>query len=159
MAQIVPLVRQPRSSAGVVPSPDLRAGTCSPQVYILFTSVDDTLRAVRAAVPLARAMNRGVAIVHFRAIAFGEPLDAPTGVSPIETDSFRARLNAEVPGAHRRVWPCRDPRVAMSTAFAWDSLIVMAGRRRWWPTREDRWRQTLEALGHTVVFVNGATRA
>ncbi|HEY3382127.1 MAG TPA: universal stress protein [Vicinamibacterales bacterium] len=123
-------------------------------VYVIFTSPEDTLRAVRVARRLARAMTRGVTLVHFRSVDFGAPLEEPSGLSPVQMEDFKARLKADGGDTRVRVCLCRDPRQAIPSVLSAHSLIVIGGRHRWWSTRSDRWRRTLEALGYVVVFVN-----
>jgi hypothetical protein len=50
--------------------------------------------------------------------------------------------------------PTADLQRDFSRAARPHSLIVIAGRRSWWPTRTERWRRSLEAAGHFVVFVD-----
>lgn len=127
---------------------------------VVFTSVDATLAAIRVARRFAEAMGTGVTLVHFQPVAFAAPLEAPPGLSPVETDAFRAHLEAEGGGDTRvRVFVCRDPRRMMSLALGAHSLVVIGGRRRWWPTRANRWRRLLEAQGHWVIFVDEAAHA
>jgi hypothetical protein len=57
------------------------------------------------------------------------------------------------------VYLCRDERRAIAQAVGRPSLIVLGGRRRWWPTRTDSWRRQLEAAGHFVVFVEETSHA
>jgi hypothetical protein len=123
-------------------------------VYAVYTSIDDTLAAARVAANFAEALGVPVTLVHFRTVPFALPVDEPTGMSPVETDEFRARLRAEGLDIRVRVHLCRDDRRAIPIAFRPHSLIVVAGQRSWWPTRSERWRRTLEAAGHFVVFVD-----
>jgi hypothetical protein len=126
------------------------------KVYVLFTNLDETLGAVRVAGRLASAMGSDVTVVHFRSIGFGSPLEHPAGLSPVETEAFRARLAAEVCDARVRVCLCRDARQAIRSVIDGRSLIVIGGRRGWWPTPSNRWRRMLEEEGYVVVFVNQA---
>jgi hypothetical protein len=157
MTEIIPITR---ARTGDIASG--RAGrdpaTWAPQqVYVLFTSPEETLVAVRVAKRLANAIGGGVTVVHFRSIGFGAPLEHPAGLSPVETDAFKARLAAEDGGALVRVYLCRDARQAVRSVIDGRSLVVIGGRRGWWPTPSKRWRRTLEEYGYPVVFVNGAT--
>jgi hypothetical protein len=135
------------------------AGIRTDSVYVVYTSFDDTLAAVRVAAGFAKAMDVSVTLVHFRTVPYALPVDAPSGISPVETDSFTARLRAEGLDVRVRVCLCRDERQAIPLAFTRPSLIVVAGRRGWWPTASDRWRRRLEAAGHLVVFADRAPRA
>lgn len=112
-------------------------------VYVLFTSAVDTLAAIRVAARLARAMSAPITLIQFR----------PTPDREIE--AFVARAGA---GYDLRVreYLCRDERASIPMAFRGHSLIVVAGRPGWWPTRAERWRRWLEAAGHYVVFVDAS---
>ena len=127
-------------------------------VYVVYTSIDDTLAAARVAGNFAEALGVPVTLVHFRTVPFALPVDEPTGMSPVETDEFLARIRAEGFDVRVRVYLCRDRRRAIPSAFKPQSLIVVAGQRSWWPTRSERWRRTLEAAGHFVVFVDKSER-
>jgi hypothetical protein len=160
MTEIVPLTRARIRSCssgrpGLAPATEALR-----QIYVVFTGPEETLRAIRVAGQLASAIGAGVTVIHFRAIGFGAPLDHPAGLSPVETETFRARLAAEDGGACARVCLCRDARQAIRSVLDRRSLIVIGCRRRWWPTSSDRWRRTLEAQGYLVVLVGetGASR-
>ena len=126
-------------------------------VYVMYTSIDETLRAVRVAGNFAKTLGVPVTLVHIRAIPYALPVDAPCGVSPVETESFVGCLRAEAPEVNVRTYLCRDRRSAIPAAFKPHSLIVVGGhQRRWWRTEADFWRRALEAAGHFVVFVDKA---
>ena len=64
-------------------------------VYVVFTSIDETLAAVRVAHDFASAMDVPLTLIHFRTVPYPLAVDAPSGVSPVETDAFAERLRAE----------------------------------------------------------------
>lgn len=159
MAEVIPLTRV-RTRGLTIDRSRLEPTTGAPQeIYVLFTGFAETLRAVMVASQLASATRGGVTVIHFRPIGFLMPLDHPSGLSPVETDAFKARLAAENCGARVRVCLCRDPRVAIRSVIDRDSLIVIGGRRGWWPSPSARWRRMLEEEGYVVVFVTGAIEA
>ena len=123
-------------------------------VYVVYTTIGETLSAVRVASDFAGAFGVPVTVIHFRAVPYELPVDAPTGLSPVETDPFLERLRTECPDAQVRVYLCRNAQQAIAEAFTPHSLIVIAGRHGWWLTRSERWRRVLEAAGHHVVFVD-----
>jgi hypothetical protein len=125
-------------------------------VYVLHTTVDETLAAIRVASGFANALEMPVTVVHSRAVPYPLAVETPTGISPIETEEFVERLRAEGLNAKIRVYLCRNERQAVPAVFKRHSLIVIAGNRRWWPTRSQRMRRMLEAAGHFVVFVDGS---
>lgn len=111
-------------------------------VQVVFTSTMETLAAVRVAARLAHAMSAPITLMHFRT-ARGQELDA-----------FVSRVRAEGYDLRVREYVCRDERASIPMAFREHSLVVIAGRPGWWPTRAERWRRWLEAAGHYVVFVD-----
>ena len=123
-------------------------------VHVVFTSVDDTLAAVRVAARLSKAMAAPLKLVHFRPVPYALPVDGPIGMSPIETDRFMERVRAEDIDVRVRVFLCRSARRAIPMAFRRGSIVVIGGRRRRWPTSAERLARRLETAGHFVVFVD-----
>jgi len=129
------------------------------RVYVVFTSIDETIAAATIASALARAMSVPLTLVHFQTVHHAAEPDAPDVCSPLQTDHFRERLRFAGVDATIRVYLCRDPRAVFGLAFREGSLIVIGGRRRWWPTRAESLRRELERNGHLVVFVDEARHA
>jgi hypothetical protein len=153
MSHIIPIssaATQPRSVARERSSPGVRTDA----VYVVFTSIDETLAAAHVAADLARAMAVPLALIHFRTVPYSLSVDRPTGLSPLETDSFLNLLRAEALDMRVRVYLCRSLGRAIPMVFKKRSLVVIAGRRRWWFSRTERWRRALETAGHLVVFVD-----
>jgi hypothetical protein len=148
----------PRKSSSA-PLDHRRPAIRTDAIYVVFTSIDDTLAAVRIGGELGKAMGVPLTLIHFRAVPFQLPVDAPNGLSPVETEAFVKRVRAEGLDLRVRVYLCRDERRAIPFAFKPHSLIVVAGRQRWWPRRSERWRRMLEAAGHFVVFVDTSDTA
>jgi hypothetical protein len=156
MSQIIQLAPAIAANRGTqVPeqrNPAIRTDT----VNVVFTSIEDTIAAVRVAADFARSLGIPVTLIHVRTVSYTLPVDEPGGMSPVETDAFIERLRAEDVDIRVRVYLCRDQRPAIPLAFKPHSLIVVAGRRGWWPTESERWRRMLEAAGHFVVFVDAS---
>jgi hypothetical protein len=123
-------------------------------VNVLFTKPDETLEAVRVASAIGRAMAVPLTVTHLRAVPYPLTLETPTGLSPAETDAFVERVRAEGIDVRVRVYLCRDADDMLPKAFKEHSVIVIGGRRSWWPTWYERMRRRLEAAGHFVVFVD-----
>jgi hypothetical protein len=123
-------------------------------VSVVYTTVADTFEATRVAADLANAMQVPLRVVHFRTVPRQVPVDRPDGLSPIETDAFIGRLRGAGIAARVRVYLGRDEASTISYAFRPNSIVVIGGRRSWWPTRAERWRHALEGAGHFVVFVD-----
>jgi hypothetical protein len=139
-------------SAGLasIPQPAIRTDAVS----VVFTTVEDTLKAARVGAEIAAAMGVPLRIVHFRTVPRQLPVNHPDGLSPIETQSFIGRLRDEGIEARMRVYLCRDEVATIGFAFRSHSIVFIGGHRSWWPTRAERWRHALEGAGHFVVFVD-----
>jgi hypothetical protein len=53
-----------------------------------------------------------------------------------------------------RIHLCRHPRQGLREVLEAHSLIVIGGRKRWWPTAEQRLAKFLHSSGYQVVFVD-----
>jgi hypothetical protein len=53
-----------------------------------------------------------------------------------------------------RICLCRHPRQGLREALEPHSLIVMGGRKRWWPTEEQWLAWRLRKDGHEVIFAD-----
>jgi hypothetical protein len=153
MGQIVALTRPVAETRGVLDLERISPAIRTTEVYVVFTSIDETLAAARIASDLAKALAVPLTLIHFRSVPYALPIDAPNGYSPIEMETFVDRLQSMGLDVRVRVCLCRDARQVIPSAFRRHSLIVIGGRSSWWPTRSERCRRVLEAAGHFVVFV------
>jgi hypothetical protein len=53
------------------------------------------------------------------------------------------------------VYLCRDRVATLRAVLKPHSLVVIGGRRTWWPTSEKRLARQLRRSGHQVVFAEG----
>jgi len=153
MSAIIPLAPliEPRSAqARELDVPLIRTDS----IYIVFTTCVETVAAVRVAAELGKAMAVPLTLIHFRAVPYPLSVEAPAGLSPVETNTFTDRLRDEGIEVRVRVYLCRNERRIIPFAFTPHCLIVIGRRQRWWPTAADRWRQRLEAAGHFVLLVD-----
>ena len=125
-------------------------------VSVVYTTFEDTLKAARAGAKLAAKMGVPLRVVHFRTVPRQLDVDRPSGLSPVETDAFAARLLEDGITARVRVYLCRDEAKTIPYAFKPHSIVVIGGRPSWWPTRIERWRHALEAAGHFVVLAGSS---
>lgn len=126
------------------------------RVYVVYTSFADALAAIRVAAGFAKPLAVPVILVHMGTVPYTLPVDAPTGVSPIETKAFRDQLRADGVDVRVSVFLCRSVHQMIPAAFKRRSLVVLGGRRRW-PRPANRWSRMLEAASHFVVFVDRST--
>ena len=125
------------------------------QINVVFTDTDGTLAALKLAGNLA--CNLGARIhLHVPQVV---PLHFPLMRPPISIAFTEQRLlelayrGAQGPletAVH--LYLCRNKRQCLLKALKPHSLVVIGGRRRWWPTAENRLARLLRSKGHQVLF-------
>jgi hypothetical protein len=128
-------------------------------VNVVFTTPADTLAAARVAQRMAQAMGCGVRLVHFHICPTRLTGDEPSVLAREDLEAIAARIQAEVGTLATFLYVGSLERQVLPFAFRPHSLVVLAGRRRWWKSASERWRRLLEDAGHRVVFVDMDTQA
>ena len=129
-------------------------GRTTLEVEVIFTTTESTRTALQAASKLTRDLDAQVRLVAVQIVPYPVSLSRPT--VPVQwTERHLRALAAEasVP-ASVQVYLCRDQRQALADFLRPGSLVVLGGRRRWWPTAEQRLARWLQARGHSVVFAD-----
>jgi hypothetical protein len=146
------LQRIPLSETPIAPA---ISGPCRGlEITVLHTTTEGSLQALKAAAELARGVGADIRLLVPQVVPFPLPLDEPQ-VS-VEFAQRRFRTVAADAGVDTRVdiRLCRDKEQMIRSALPPHSVIVLGGRRGWWPTSEARLAKRLERLGHSVVFAN-----
>src|SRR5262245_13262720 len=109
MSQIIQLALPVEQSCVRMQEPD-GPDVCTDAIHIVFTTIDETLAAARVAAALGKAMRAPLTLIHFRKVPYPLSVDAPAGLSPVETESFMQQLRGEEIDARLRVYLCRNER-------------------------------------------------
>jgi hypothetical protein len=131
-------------------------------VNVIFTDVQSTAAALKFAQSFARELGASISLRAAVAVPFQLPLDQPQISVAFLQDAMRelvAQLKSETFDPTIHLYLCRDRVWALSQVLNPDSLVVIAGRKRWWPTAETRMARALRAEGHRVIFVDSKTRS
>lgn len=125
---------------------------CELRVNVVFTGIEQTHRALRAAAVLAADLHARIVVLVPLVVPYPAPLDSARAqgaffVRRLQTVAHETRIET-------RIWVCvcRDRRTALSAALPPCSTVVIGGRKRWWPTREQRLADQLSREGHHIVF-------
>jgi hypothetical protein len=136
--------------------PALETGQVSPsslEIVVLHTAPRETIGALKMAADLASGLAP-VRLVAIQEVPYPLPLDAPpVSVAFLEKRFSNMTSEAGV-DASIDIRLCRDARDVMKNELSPHCVVVMGGRRRWWPTAAMRLARRLENLGHQVVFTN-----
>ena len=131
-------------------------------VNVIFTDVQSTAASLKFAQSFARELGASISLRAAVAVPFQLPLDQPQISVAFLQDAMRelvAQLKSETFDPTIHLYLCRDRVWALSQVLKPNSLVVIAGRKRWWPTAETRMARALRAKGHRVIFVDSKTRS
>jgi hypothetical protein len=119
---------------------------------VVFTDLDATRIALRAASHLARDLNARVVLMVGEVVPYPLPLDSPP-VSKEFADTVLADLAAEGESESTvRVFLCRDREETIRAALPHASVVLIGGKP--WPwNRDRRFMRQLRADGHEVIAV------
>jgi len=126
------------------------------EVNVIFTDEASTSAALGVAQSLARDLGARIHLQYAVTVPFQLPLERP-GVSVSFLQERLRKVLADLekdgfePKAH--LYLCRDRVRALRQALKQNSLVVIGGRRRWWPTQESGIARALRAEGHRVICV------
>jgi hypothetical protein len=122
-------------------------------VFVVFTSIDRTLKALEKACELAMPLQTRIEILAVQTVPFALPLDDPS--VPFEFLVKRlGEMAARFPGQIKiSAYLCRDLLEALKRVLNRDCLVVLGVRKRWWPTSDERLARKLRDAGCHVILV------
>ena len=122
------------------------------EVIVVFTSDAATSAALKRAGVLASKLSAHITLLVPQIVPYPLPLESP----PVLLD-FSERRFAEIAAVSPvetmvRLYLCRDLFETIPAVLDQHSLVVIGGRKRWWPTREGGLARRLRRAGHEVIF-------
>ena len=126
------------------------------EVNVIFTDSRATAWAFKAAMALAADLDACIRVRAAIAVPFCLPLDRPQ-VSISFTEKVLSQLVSQAEPNDLEVtihlYLSRDRIETFSQVLRPNSLVVIAGRKRLWPTPESRIAERLQSRGHRVLFI------
>ncbi len=120
-------------------------------ISVVFTSVKPTLSALREAGRLASSLGAHITLLVPQVVPYPLELEKKTDWEDFNARRFRIVAGESPVSTTVRVYLCRDPEDAVLAALTPHSLVVIGGRKRWWPTSEKRLAGKLRRAGHEVI--------
>jgi hypothetical protein len=122
------------------------------EIAVVYTSVKATLNAMTRAAALATGLNARLRLVMMNVIPYPMPLDSP----PVRRDFSERRL-VEIASASPietsvHLCICRQQLEALIALLRPHSLVVIGGRKTWWPTKEEKLARELRRAGHEAIL-------
>jgi hypothetical protein len=85
-------------------------------------------------------------------VPYPAPLERPPVLLEFSERRFRDLAGHSPVETTVRIYLCRDRWEALNRILKPGSLVIIGGRRRWWPTAESRLARRLHRNGQEVVF-------
>jgi hypothetical protein len=121
-------------------------------IAVVFTSVDSTLAALKAAGDLAASLGARITLLVPQVVPYSLPLESPPVLLDFNERRFKVIASESPAETNVQIYLCRDPFETVVSALNPGSLVVVGGKRRWWPTKEKSLASKLRRAGHEVVF-------
>jgi len=135
--------------------PDLPGGsdeTNPLEIFVVYTSVQATVIALTRAAALAKGLNARLRFVMLNLIPYPLPLETP----PVRCDFSERRLLdiviASPVETTVQLCMCRQRFETLVALLRPRSLVVIGGRKTWWPTKEEKLARELGRAGHEVIL-------
>lgn len=121
-------------------------------IMVVYTSDRATLSAMQNAAVLANSLDARLTLVCPQIVPFPRAITDPP-VLPELTESRLRGIASQVPvDTEIQVCLCRDREDALAATLRPRSVVVVGGRKRWWPTAEKSLARKLRRTGHEVIF-------
>jgi hypothetical protein len=129
-------------------------GTGSPlPVFVIVTSLDQTMKALEKATQLARPLKTRIEILDVETVPYALSLDDPSIPSAFMVTHLRD-MAAQYPEKIRiSTYLCRDSLETLNLILNRNCPVVIGIRKRWWPTPDERLARTLGRAGFDVIPV------
>ncbi len=121
-------------------------------IAVIFTSVEATLTALKEAGALASSLGAHITLLAPQVVPYSLPLNNPPVLRDFNETRFRVIARDSRVETSVQIYLCRDLFETLASVLSPGSLVVLGGRKRWWPTRETRLASKLRRIGHEVVF-------
>src|SRR6478672_12030432 len=121
-------------------------------IVVVFTSIDATLAALKEAAVLANRLCGRVTLIVPQVVPYPLPLASPPVLVDWNERRFRVIASDSPVETKVIIYLCRDHVQTLTAVLNPHSVVVLGGRKRWWPTRETRLARILRRAGHEVIF-------
>jgi hypothetical protein len=122
-------------------------------VFVVFTSMNRTLKALEKASQLAKPLQTGITVLVVQEVHYSLPLDEPPVPFEFVIRHFEEMAGRLPENTQISAYVCREPMQALKRVLKHNCPVVMGVRKRWWPTREERLARKLRRTGYDVILV------
>jgi hypothetical protein len=101
---------------------------------------------------LLKGLNAHISLVVPQVVPYPLPLDNPPVLPEFCERKLREIANESPVDTSVFLYLCRDRLATLRTVLKRGSIVVIGGRRKWWPTREKSLAGKIRRSGHEVIF-------
>jgi hypothetical protein len=121
-------------------------------ISVVFTSVESTLAALKEAGALASSLGARITLLVPQVVPYPLPLESPPVLVEFNEKRFCVMANQNPVETSVHIYLCRDKFETLTAVLSPGSIVVVGGRKRWWPTRDELLARQLRRSGHEVIF-------
>lgn len=122
------------------------------EVAVVFTDPQSTLVALKAAAIFAENLNIGIRLIVPQVVSYAAPLEMPPVPPRIVEERLLALASRTWIDTRVEIYVCRNEAGTLLRVLKPHSVVMIGGRRRWWPCREKRLARALRRAGHEVII-------
>jgi hypothetical protein len=122
-------------------------------IAVVFTSVELTLAALKEAGNLANSLGARITLVVPQVVPYPLPLETPPVLVEFNEHRFQVIATQSPVETSVQIYLCRDRIEMLLAALGPNSLVVIGGRKKWWPTSEKLTARRLRQAGHKVILI------
>jgi hypothetical protein len=121
-------------------------------IAVVFTSVDSTLAALKEAGNLANSLGARITLVVPQVVPYPLPLESPPVPVLFNENRFRVLASRSPVETSVHTYLGRDRFQTLTSVLKAGSIVVLGGRKRWWPTKDETLARKLRRAGYEVLF-------
>jgi len=122
------------------------------EVNVVYTRLPSAAKSLDVASGLARGLGARVTVHVAQVIPYPLELKSPQVPVQFAEQQLLAMAGEQPVETSIRIYLCRDLTETIRQVLKRDSVVVVGGQKRWWPTRENRLAAALRRDGHRVIL-------
>jgi len=122
-------------------------------IAVVFTYVESTLAALKEAGNLANSLGARITLVVPQVVPYPLPLETPPVLVEFNEHRFRVIASESLVETNVQIYLCRDRLEMLLRMLSPNSLVVIGGPKKWWPTTEKLMARRLRQAGHKVILI------
>lgn len=124
------------------------------EVNVVYTRLPGAAKTLHTASGLARGLGARVTVHVPQVIPYPLELKAPPVSVPFAEQQLLALAGEQPVETNIQMYLCRDLTETIRRVLKPDSVVVIGGRKRWWPTPEKKLAAILRRDGHRVILTH-----